>query len=443
MPEMTPPPAGSSPPPGGRVRRPQTIDLGATEVGAAAATAPVGDAAPPPAADVAADDALPPAPGVAAAPPESDTSSAGGARPDGASSDEPPAAPPRRRAWLAAMPILGAGAAGGALVLALLWVASLLPRQDSGPNALEARLARLERQIGEVAARPSPTDSDARALDDVNSRLAKLEATPAPPRPAADPAVANRIAAAEGEVKALAESVGILGRRSDEAIAAAREARQRADASAAAMAESTPKAPATPAIERSELDALAARVGAVERSERTVEAGDRGLRLALAAAALRATVESGGGFAAELAAVKALGADPRLMAPLEPFASSGVPAAATLARELSPMAPALLAAAGAAPREGGFLERLQANAEKLVRIRPLEETAGSDPAAVVARIETKAAQADIAGALAELAKLPEPARAPAATWIKKAEMRIAALDSARRLAADALAGLGK
>ena len=50
--------------------------------------------------------------------------------------------------------------------------------------------------------------------------------------------------------------------------------------------------------------------------------------------------------------------------------------------------------------------RLQANAEKLVRIRPIEETSGNDPLAIVARIEIRAAQADIAGALAELAKLP-------------------------------------
>ena len=69
--------------------------------------------------------------------------------------------------------------------------------------------------------------------------------------------------------------------------------------------------------------------------------------------------------------------------------------------------------------------------------------AGSDPAAVVARIEVKAREADIAGALAELAALPPALRAPAQAWIGKAQARTAALAASRRLAADALAGLGK
>ena len=84
-----------------------------------------------------------------------------------------------------------------------------------------------------------------------------------------------------------------------------------------------------------------------------------------------------------------------------------------------------------------------ANAEKLVRIRPLDEVAGSDPAAIVARVEVKAARADLAGALAELAKLPDAARAPAEAWIKQAQARAAAIDASRKLAADALSGLSK
>jgi hypothetical protein len=198
-------------------------------------------------------------------------------------------------------------------------------------------------------------------------------------------------------------------------------------------------------------------VTAVERSEKAVEtelakqraaaAGDRSLRFAVAASALKAAVERGDLFAAELAAVKAAAADskaldPKMLAPLEPFATAGVPTAATLGRELSALTPSLLQATGAPPRDG-FLDKLQAGAEKLVRIRPIEEVAGNDPAAIVARIEIKASQADVAGALAELAKLPPAARAPADAWSKKAELRMAALEASRRISADALAGLSK
>jgi hypothetical protein len=54
-----------------------------------------------------------------------------------------------------------------------------------------------------------------------------------------------------------------------------------------------------------------------------------------------------------------------------------------------------------------------------------------------------AARDDLAGALAELTKLPPSERAPADAWIKQAQARAAAIDASRRLAADSLAGLGK
>ena len=58
---------------------------------------------------------------------------------------------------------------------------------------------------------------------------------------------------------------------------------------------------------------------------------------------------------------------------------------------------------------------------------------GEDADAILSRIEAKAAHADIAGALAELAKLPPAVRAPALAWIAKAEARDKAVDASRRL----------
>jgi hypothetical protein len=62
---------------------------------------------------------------------------------------------------------------------------------------------------------------------------------------------------------------------------------------------------------------------------------------------------------------------------------------------------------------------------------------------VIGRVDTRAGRADIAGALAELAKLPASVRAPAEEWINKAQARTAAVDISRRIASDALAALGK
>src|SRR5262249_1056150 len=92
--------------------------------------------------------------------------------------------------------------------------------------------------------------------------------------------------------------------------------------------------------------------------------------------------------------------------------------------------------------EGGFGGRLQAKAEGLVRVGPGDEPPGEDPAAVLARIEQRASQADLPGALAELAKLPAPARAAAQAWIAKAQARLAAVAASRRFAAHAVAPLG-
>ncbi len=100
-------------------------------------------------------------------------------------------------------------------------------------------------------------------------------------------------------------------------------------------------------------------------------------------------------------------------------------------------------AAGPPPATGGFLEKLEANASRLVRIRPVDAPPGDDNAAVLARLEAAAAKADIAAALAELGKLDAAARAPAQAFIDKANARQAALTAARQLAADASLALGQ
>ena len=93
---------------------------------------------------------------------------------------------------------------------------------------------------------------------------------------------------------------------------------------------------------------------------------------------LRDAVLVGAPFADELAAVKSLGGDDKALAPLAPFATTGVPTAQSLAHELHALLPAMLKISGASAPEGGFLERLQANAGKLVRIRPVTAPTGDD-----------------------------------------------------------------
>ena len=165
--------------------------------------------------------------------------------------------------------------------------------------------------------------------------------------------------------------------------------------------------------------------------------------MTVAAEALRAVVERGAPYQAELAAVKALGAEQGTLAPLEPFAAECIPSAAALARELAELTPALQQASGAVARDGSLLARLEQSAQKLVRISPLAAPQGDDPAAVIARSNAAAAGGDTAAALADVARLPELARALAASWRKKVEAREAVIAAGRRVAADALAALNR
>lgn len=353
--------------------------------------------------------------------------------------------------------LIAAAIGGGAIaLLGYLAVDTILrPGQDN--EALQARLAGTELQLRELATRPAVFQSDPAVIAALSERVAKVESAIAGLRtPAPDAALTGRIAALEGQLKSTGETVANLSRRADETATLARETRQRADADAAAIADLTQKVTklAAAPVERGELEALATRIVAMENSakalatelsKRQAEAvTDPAVRFAVAAAALRDALERGAPYAQLLGVAKAYVVDPKRLAPLEPFAATGVPTAAALAQQLSELMPAIYQAAGVAPRDHGLLDRLAANAEKLVRLRPVQDVpAGTDPSAMVVRVEVKAAHADIPGALAELAKLPAHVRAPAEDWIKRAEARTAAVQSGNRIAADALTALGK
>ena len=328
-------------------------------------------------------------------------------------------------------------AAGGAIVtatiLAGLWFIGLAPsRGGAAPPAAPA---------------PNAAAANATAADDISARLDKIQGA-LQARPA-DAALAGRVAAAEAETKALSETLATLNRRLDDIAVTARSALAHADAAAAAA--DALKSAAQAGVGRGDLDALANRIAALEHAvkslaedagRRAPSADDRAARMAVAAEALRAVVERGAPYPAELAAVKSLGAEASALAELEPFAAEGIPGAAALARELADLTPALLSAAGGPAGAGSFIARMELSAQRLVRITPIDAPQGDDPAAQIARINAAAAHGE-AAALAEIAKLPEPARVLAAPWSKKVAAREAAIAASRRIAADALAVLGR
>ncbi len=432
---------GAGEPPRRRRVPPPTIDLEATDV--SPPTAP--DSAPPE------DSAAAPA-GADPAPGEAPAAAAG--------TDDSPEEPRRRETPPGAkdnpsggVPIWSLAAAatlGAALVLiaaAGLWT-WLVPAGDAQSD-LNARLTRIEAQLGTLSRAPSapaPGTSDTKSLDDLSQRLGRIES-----------ALGERLAAVDREIKPLADRLADLGRRDDETLAAASLARERADAAAKSLADVAQQLSAlnaaranAPAVDRADVDALAARLASLEASTKqignqlgriTTASSPGNTRRAVVALALDTAVGRGGPYGRELAALDPADAGPGALDALKPFADTGVPSAATLARELAAVMPEALKAIEV-PRSagGGFLERLQSNAERLVRVRPIAHApqAGEDPAAVLSRVEAATARGDIAAALAEAAKLPATVRAPLDPWIKRAEGREAALAAAAALASQSL-----
>ncbi|AMN38635.1 COG4223 family protein [Rhodoplanes sp. Z2-YC6860] len=434
-----------SDPPGGRRRPPPVINLEATEVSVSSSESPPktndhpnpdNPAPQQQAADLsglseAKPDAAPPEQ-VAFEPPSAEAAvESRPQEPQQPAAGESPAAPPPPndppRQW--SLPIVAglSGLGGGLVLFVLLWLSGALsigqltssPPQAASPD-LDPRLGAIEQQLKELSARPAATAADPRVLNDVAVRLGKLESAISVPR-APDPVVQSRVAAAESTAKSASENVANLTRRLDALEAASRES-------------------------GSQIQQLAAATAELQAKLRDTGAGaDRPVRLAVAASALRAAVERGEPYATELAIVKPLTSDIPYINSLERFAASGLPSQATLGQELITIIRPMMTPPAEAPRDSTFLEKLQANAERLVRVRPIGEVHGDDPGALLARIEQRARDGNIAGAQAELRKLPMPPdisrQTPLQTWIDKADARARAVEAARKLAADAVTAL--
>jgi hypothetical protein len=157
--------------------------------------------------------------------------------------------------------------------------------------------------------------------------------------------------------------------------------------------------------------------------------------------ALRDAVAAGTPFANELNAVRAMLKDRAAsLSALDKFSRDGLPTVAALAKRFEPVASKLASSPPPADNSGVFT-RLWNNAGKLVEVRPVGEPHGGDAGSVVARMETKLARGDLAGALEEAKALPAQTRALAKDWFDVAEQRRDADAAIRNLINAALAAI--
>jgi hypothetical protein len=200
-----------------------------------------------------------------------------------------------------------------------------------------------------------------------------------------------------------------------------------ADARITALSEQVKSAEAAGTALKSEAEtvhaALEMRIEAIEK-KLDQPRDDVEVAVAIASAGLKAAIDRGGPFTAELSTLEGINPEDPAVKELKTFAASGVPSRATLVADFPKVADAILAASRTDDPNQSFTDRLMSSALSAIQVRPVGEVEGEGPDAVVARMETRITNGDLAAAAAEWDKLPEPAKKASEAYKKTLDARI-------------------
>jgi hypothetical protein len=250
------------------------------------------------------------------------------------------------------------------------------------------KIAEITKRVAKLEATPVPEAPDLSRLDDLDRRLAMIEALPAEGG-ASTTALTAKLAELERQLAALPTSSASPGLQAELDAALVRlNAAEAAAASRAAEAETAANAAARDLA----LDALADAIG------------------------------TGRPFAAELQALK----DPALMESLGPFAAAGVPSLEQLTTDFPEAARNALRAAREISTEDGWTDRLTDFLASQTGARALTPIQGDGPDAVLSRAEFALSEGRVADAIAELAPLDPAVTVALETWITDAKAHLAA-----------------
>ena len=169
------------------------------------------------------------------------------------------------------------------------------------------------------------------------------------------------------------------------------------------------------------------------------QAGQPKIAMAIATSALKAAVDRGAPFLAELETFAAIAPDAPEIPELRVHAEKGVASREDILAETDEAAKAMIAAERTVDTNAGFFERLLHSAESLVTVRPIGAVEGEGVPETVARMEVALNAGDYAAAIAEYEKLPENVQAAAGVFIEKVRNRLAV----ERLLDQAVAGAMK
>ena len=228
---------------------------------------------------------------------------------------------------------------------------------------------------------------------------------------------ADALAGLDARIKAVETQVGSLGQGggAEAEIAALNERIASLDAAVKSAGEAASAEDGKIATLEQSVSSLASKVEA--------QASQPKIALAIAASALKAAVDRGGAFAAELETFAAISPDAPELATLRAHAEKGVATRADIAAETDAAANAMIAAAKPVDPNAGIVERLVSSAESLVKVRPIGAVEGAGVPETVARMEVAVKQGDFAKALAEYETLPDAVKAAGADFAAKLKAR--------------------
>jgi hypothetical protein len=347
--------------------------------------------------------------------PESGRTESSASRDDTAT---PPPAPPRSDGFSR----IAAGVIGAVVALAAaggLQYAGLLgaPHASGGNPQAAAEIESLRQEVAAVRS-DAGTDDLAARVDGLSSALDALKADVAALREAPPGGGSGDAAlqALDDRIKQVESTIAALGQAPDAAdLSALGERVAAVEALARTENDSAAEAGDRLAALEQTVGSLAGRVDAQAQQPK--------IALAIATAALKAAVDRGAPFAAELETFAAIFPAAPELAALRAHAEKGVSTREALLAELEPAATAMIAAAKPVDPDAGIVDRLMQSAESLVTVRPVGAVEGAGVPEIVARMEAALTAGDLDKAIAEYDSLPDAAKAAAGGFGDKLKAR--------------------
>lgn len=328
-----------------------------------------------------------------------------------------------------------AGVAGGVIALAIaggLHFAGLLPGsrsvlEDHTPAiaSLEEQVAALRQQVASAPSGGADTSALEARLQEAEQRLAT---------------VTEQVEGLRQEVASAAQTAGDAGtidltpveERLTNLENAIRELRENPATDEAALGEMSNDVASLRELVTNVQNAQSQLTGRLEGLETRIsefasrldeQADAPSTAMVIAVSALKAAVDRGVPFKAELDTIAALTPDAAELDGLRPYAQNGVATLAQLAAEADAAANAMIAAERPVDPDAGIADKLWQSAMGLVQVRPVGMVEGDGVPEIAARIDAAVEAGNLERALTEYENLPDAAKEAGKPFIEKVRAR--------------------